>query len=283
MMRESSVTSMLPPQTSTATFFPDQRQFAVDESRNRRRASAFGQSFFAFQQQQDGVGDFFFFDGNDVVHILLNQRQGALAGAPDGDAIGDGRGRHERHRLALRDRNFHGRQARRLHPENLNLRVRLFQRAGDAADQPAAADRNDDRFEVGMLLDELQADSALSGDDGIVIEGMHEGEVLSLAAAHGLFVSFVVVRAVQHDIGAITARSRNLDERRGQRHANLGADAELASVVGNPLCVISGRGRDHAPGTFFGAKREQLVQRAALFERAGSLQVVELQIDLIGG
>jgi hypothetical protein len=134
-----------------------------------------------------------------------------------------------------------------------------------------------------MLLEEFQPDGALPGDDGVVIEGMHKGEVLGLAAAQGLFESFVVVRAVQNHIGAITARRRDLDQRRGQRHANLGADAKLAGVVGHALRVISGRGRDHALGAFFGAEREQLVQRAALFESAGPLQVVELQIDLVGG
>ena len=134
-----------------------------------------------------------------------------------------------------------------------------------------------------MLLHELQTDGALPGDDGVVIEGMHEGEVLSLAAAHGLFESFVVVGAVQNHIGAVTARRRDLDERRGQGHENLGPDAELAGMVGHALGVISGRGRDHALGAFFGAEQEQLVQRAALFERAGSLQVVELQIDVVGG
>src|ERR1019366_1639436 len=52
---------------------------------------------------------------------------------------------------------------------------------------------------------------------------------------------------------------------------------------GHALTGISGRGRDHALCAVFGAEQEQLVQRAALFERAGSLQVVELQIYVVGG
>ena len=134
-----------------------------------------------------------------------------------------------------------------------------------------------------MLLEELQADRTLPGDDDVVIEGMDEGEMLSLTAAERLFTSFIVVGAVQNHIRAVTARCRNLDERRGQRHANLGADAKLAGMVGNPLGVISGRGCNHPLGAFFGAEREQLVQRAALLERAGALQVVELQVNLVAG
>src|ERR1700674_352716 len=111
---------------------------------------------------------------------------------------------------------------------------------------------------------------------------MYEGEVLSLTAAKGFFESFVVICAVKNHISAVTARRRDFDKRRGQGHANLGADAELAGVIGHALGVISGRGCNHALGALFGAEREQLVQGAAFFESAGSLEVVELQIDVVG-
>ena len=62
-----------------------------------------------------------------------------------------------------------------------------------------------------MLLDEFEPDRSLSGDDGIIVKGMHESEVLSLAAAHGFGISFVIVRAVQNNIGSITASRRNFD------------------------------------------------------------------------
>src|SRR6266403_1641970 len=211
-------------------FLPHQRHSAVDQSCEGRSARSFGQSFFALEQQQDGIGDFFFFDRDDVVHILLNQRQGAVAGASDSDAIRNSGGRLERHGLAFGDGNFHRRQARGLNSENLYFGIRLFQRAGDAPNQPSATDRDDDGFEIGMLFDKLQADSALPGDDGVVIEGMHEGEMLGLTAADGLFESFVVICAVQNYIRAVATRCRDLDQRRGQGHANLGADADRKST-----------------------------------------------------
>ena len=127
-----------------------------------------------------------------------------------------------------------------------------------------------------MLLEELEADGPLAGDDGVIIEGMHQGEALCLAPADGLFESFVVVGAMQNHVGAVTARCRNFDKRRGQGHADLGADAEFAGVIGDALSMISGRGRDHTPGAFFGVEQEQLVKRAALFESPGPLQVIEL-------
>ena len=45
------------------------------------------------------------------------------------------------------------------------LRVGLFQSAGDAADEPAAADGDDDGFNVGDLFEEFKADGALPADD----------------------------------------------------------------------------------------------------------------------
>jgi hypothetical protein len=133
-----------------------------------------------------------------------------------------------------------------------------------------------------MLLKELQSNRPLPGNDRVVIERMHKREVLGLATPNSFFVSFVVIRAVQHHIGAISARSRNFDQRRGQRHANLGSDAKLARMICDALRVISRRGRDHALGTFFRTQQQQFVQRATFLESARPLQVVELQINLVG-
>jgi hypothetical protein len=54
-----------------------------------------------------------------------------------------------------------------------------------------------------------------------------------------------------------------------------------ARMIRNPLRMItSGRG-DHALGAFFGGERQQLVQRAPLFESSGSLLIVEFEEDLV--
>ena len=44
----------------------------------------------------------------------------------------------------------------------------------DAADQPAAADRDDHRVGVGGVLLDLETDGALAGEDERVVERMHE-------------------------------------------------------------------------------------------------------------
>ena len=85
----------------------------------------------------------------------------------------------------------------RLHSEDLHRRVRLFHGAGDAADQPSAADGNDDGFDVGMLLQNFEAERSLPRDDGIVIEGVDEREAIVFGSLDRLLVGFIVVRAVQ--------------------------------------------------------------------------------------
>jgi hypothetical protein len=47
--------------------------------------------------------------------------------------------------------------------------------------------------------------------------------------------------------------------------------------------VIAGAHRDHAAAALGGGERRELVQRAALLERGGELQVLELEEDFRAG
>ena len=72
----------------------------------------------------------------------------------------------------------HGGQALGLNADDADLGIGFLEGAGDAADEAAAADGDDDGFEVGNLLEEFEADGALAGDDFGVVEGMDEGAAL---------------------------------------------------------------------------------------------------------
>ena len=73
----------------------------LQQRRDARRARAFGQHLFAFEQREDGAGDLFFLDGNDLVDIFRDQRKRDLAGAAHGDAVGDGGRGGNGHRRVL--------------------------------------------------------------------------------------------------------------------------------------------------------------------------------------
>ena len=173
----------------------------------------------------------------------------------------------------------HGGQLFRLDADDANFGIGLLEGAGDAADEAAAADGHDDGFDVGDLLEQFEADGALAGDDFGVVEGMDEGAALFDAAAQGFVAGFVVACAVEDDFSAVAARGGDFDLRRGQRHDDLGANAARGSVKGDALRVIAGAGGDHAALALRFAEREELVECAALLERAGALQVLELQVQ----
>ena len=64
----------------------------------------------------------------------------------------------------------------RLDPEDGDLGVPCLRRRGDAGDQPAAADRDDQRVELRGGVQHLQCYGALPGDDPCIVEGMDEGQ-----------------------------------------------------------------------------------------------------------
>ena len=185
--------------------------------------------------------------------------------------------------MVLLDRDLHGGQPRRLCSNDFDLRIRLLDRAGDAADEPAATDGNDDGLEAGNLFEQLKSDGSLARHDGGIVEGMDEGHVLRGADAAGLFIGLVVVGSVKNDLGAEATGRGDLDQRRRERHHDEGANASRGRMIGDSLSMIAGAGGDDAQGSLLRSEQSDAVQCAALLERAGHLQVLELEEDLLAG
>ena len=101
-----------------------------------------------------------------------------VARALDRDAVGDRQRRGRRHRLAALERGGIGRAGRDLHADDLDLGPRGLDGDGDPRGQPAAADGHDDAREVGHVLEQLEPERALAGDDVRVVVGVHEGGAL---------------------------------------------------------------------------------------------------------
>ena len=76
------------------------------------------------------------------------------------------------------------------------------------------------------------------------------------------------------DLGAL-----HLHERGVGRHHDRGLDAEAGRVAGDGLGVVARRHRDDARSGARPRSAKQLVQRAALLERRGELEVLELHDD----
>jgi hypothetical protein len=141
MILESRVTSMLPPQTRTAVRWPLRVVFFCS------------QGFLAFQQDENGAGDLLFVDGHELIDVFLDQREGALASAPDGDAVGDGGLGGDGDRVAGLACPQHRREPLGLNADDAGFRMALLDGAGNAADEAAATDGDNDGFEVGDLIE----------------------------------------------------------------------------------------------------------------------------------
>ena len=94
--------------------------------------------------------------------------------------------------------------------------------------------------------------------------------------------AWVEVVAGQHDLGAEALGALDLHGRRMARHHDDGRDAELLRVVRQSLRMVAGRHGDHAAACARSAASScsSRVQRAALLERGGELQVLELDPHL---
>ena len=177
----------------------------------------------------------------------------------------------------------HGREAAGLNTNDAQAGLDGARRRGDATDQATAAHGNDQGVQVGLLAQHLQCDGALAGDHGFVVEGVDEAQALVCRHQQGLLARFVKAVTVQHHFSAKAACAFHLHRGRGARHHDHRAQAQALRVVRHALRVVAGGRGDHAAdGHTRFDQRGQLVERAALLEGRGELQVLELQEDLGG-
>ena len=234
----------------------------------------------ALHEQQHGLGDLEIANGDDVVGIFLDERDGDVARCLDGDAVGnggDGIGLDVAVRMErLRDRV----RAFGLHADDLYAGVDLLDARGHTAKQSAAAGRHDDDVRRGQVAEDLEAERTLTGNDLGVIVGVQERGVLLLADLAGLGVSVVIAVAREHNVRAVALRGFRLGDGRGLGHDDRGRDAEAVRGVGHALCMVAGRRGHDGPGLAAFDERRDLVARAADLERTGFLAVFVLEINV---
>src|SRR5262245_4028039 len=252
----------------------------VEENRGQPGgASAFDDGLFDFEQFQDRARDLVFADSDDVVNVTSGDFDGAIASAFDGQAVGDGRLRGDLHILVRAQSRFQAGVILGLDADDAGLRAILLNRDGDAADQPAAADRNNYDVERDLFFEQFQADSPLSRDDGFVIESMDERHPLFRRDMSGVGERLVIIRAMQHDLAAQIARVRDLDQWRGSGHDDSRFNAESRRVIGHALRVVARAGGDDARTLLGLTQLQKLIERAALFEAPRHLQIFKLKIS----
>jgi len=151
---------------------------------------------------------------------------------------------------------------------------------GHARQQTAATHRHPQSVDVGLRLQHLKRHSALPGHDICVIKGVDEYQALVRSHLHRSLVGFVEGLSVQQHFGSEPECALHLHGRGEFRHDDHRAQPQALRMVGQPLSVVAGRSCDHALDWLAGCQQaHQLVERPALLEGGGELQVLELQED----
>ncbi len=156
----------------------------------------------------------------------------------------------------------------------------MLRRDRDAGDQAATADRHHDRLERGHGGEHLQRDRALAADDALVVVRVHDREAVLARVLERRGLRLVEGFAGEDHLDAVLARALHLHVRGEARHEDRGADAEPLRVVSDCLRVVAGGDRQHARLALDRAQAQELVERPALLEGPGELEVLELEEDL---
>jgi hypothetical protein len=115
-----------------------------------------------------------------IVQILLAQTEGFIADAFDRHAFGKQADARQIHRMAGVQRRLQAGRIFRFHRDHFDLRHQLLDQHRHARRQTAAAHRDEYAVDVGILLQQLQRQGSLTGDDHRVIERRHPGKALLL-------------------------------------------------------------------------------------------------------
>ena len=152
--------------------------------------------------------------------------------------------------------------------------------AGDAGHEAAARERDHHRVQVRAVLEQLEPDGALAGDDVGMVEGRQLDPALLGDEPVDLGLGIVLARADHPHLGPKGFDRRHLDRRHQPRQADTGRHAEAGRGIGHRPPVVAGRGADHAPLTLFRAKAGQRVGGTADLEGTDRLCRLQLEQDL---
>jgi hypothetical protein len=172
------------------------------------------------------------------------------------------------------------RRAGRLDADDAHLGQERLDDHRDAADEPAATDGDDDDVEAAELIYQLQADGALPRDHLGILERMHQQRAAPLRVRGGDGPRVVPVAAVPLDARAHVAQPPLGRLRRALGQIDRGRHAAPGRRVGDAEPVVAARRGDHAVRELRRLGGEQPIAGAARLERAGHLQLLELEPDV---
>ena len=256
------------------------RQLVEQHRRHRHSACTLGHQLLVLHQGEDSRCRLVLGHGNDIVHILLAQLVGQLARGLDLNAVRKGGSRFQGLVLVLVQAAVHTGGTLGLYAVHLDLRPQGLDGKGDAGDQSAAAHRHHHSVHIRQLVEDLQANGSLPGDDLLVIVRVDKGHVVLLLQLHGLVVGFVVGAGHKADLRAQIFGVFHLHQGCAVRHTDDAADAAPGSRQRHALRMVARRAGNDALGALLLGKLADLIISAPHLKAAGGLQVLSLEVQL---
>ena len=236
-------------------------------------AGRLGHGAQVLEQVAHGGGGLVGGNGDDIVEQGRAQAEGLFADASHGDPLGEQADAFEGDRLGGGEGGGQAGGLLVLDADNGDVGHELLDQDRDAGGQAAAAHGHEDAVEPGVLLDHLQTDGSLPGDDARVVEGGDEGRAIG-GQALGLGLGGVEVLSEQEDLAAERAHSVDLDARSDGGHDDGGADAQDRGGAGHALGVVAGRCGHDAAGALGVGQGVHSVVGAADLEGMDGLKVL---------
>ena len=135
----------------------------------------------------------------------------------------------------------------------------------------------------GVVLEHLQAQRSLAGDDEWVVERMHHDHARLCHQLVGAIEGLGRVLGLEVDLGAVGARGGDLLRAGALPHHDLARDPLQRGAVGDRLGMVPGRDADHAARLLLVRERGQLGEHAPGLEGAGALEELGLEQDVGAG
>ena len=255
-------------------------QLMEERRRHRHCACALGHQLLVLHQRKDGGCGLVLSDGDNVVHILLAELIGQLTGGLDLNAVCEGRDCRKGLVFVLVKRAVHAGCALGLHAVDLDVGLQALDGEGHAGNESAASHRHDDGVHIGQLVENFEADGALTGNDLLVVVGVDEGHARFFLQFHGLVVGIVVGTGHEADLRTEVLGVLNLHDGRAVRHTDDALDAAAGSGQRHALCVVARRAGDDALVALLLGELADFIISAAHLEAAGHLQVLGLEVEL---
>ncbi len=220
---------------------------------------------------------------HDLVDLLADDREVELGAAARGQGVG-GRGDawqldHGPGADALVERGRpHG-----LDADDAHRRADRLGGGGHSGDEPAAADRHQQQIDLRHLLEDLEADRRLAGNDCRIGERVDVGPALALRRVAGRPVGVIPDVALPHDPGAPALELLGFARRRVGRQVDHRRRAQPASSVRHAEAMVASGGGHQAAACLFGWQRQHLVRGSPGLEGTGHLERLQLEPELRGG